>query len=381
MYDGKDQIKMITASATTANQVGPAPGSSPRGRNPRDTNGVDGSVSPSKKYIKDPHASLNALMFRHEEEERRPSVPNPVAPRELLRPEPRDMSDIFVAGHEDYEPTGPGGSPRKESTDKVIAPKGAVHKRYQPSEVFGSEMPIPAERKIYKTNPARYNHFDIGDPDVNDPFQYRKENEQPQDMPIRPKGGKVTQHTAQWDFKDFVTPEEVKQQKIRDQDVVHFSHENGPNEESVAATQPKMRKDAETHFEFQDNGTPVMRKIQPQPRKDIDNHFNMADEPSPAARRIIGRTKAAAGLYRDPVFGSDADDRALAPVSHNARKDLTSHWDLSNDSPVNGKPGSRGQARRGLENHWEMGSDGNSASKKQAQGQGRKDAERGIWDF
>lgn len=297
------------------------------------------------------------------------------------------MSDIFAAGHEDYQPSVPGGSPRKDSNVNVIAPKGAGHKRFQPSEVFDSvyegNSPAPVEKKIYKTNPARYNHFDIGDHDDNDSFQYRNENDKPQDMPIRPKAGRVTQHTSQWEFDDFVTPEKSKQQKTRGQDVVHFSYgdtENNNNQATKLRQPNQQRKDAETHFEFHDQGTPHMRQTQPQPRKDVNNHFKMSDESTPAPRRIIARTKAAEGLYHDPVFGDEEDERPLANKSVNARKDLSSQWDLNDDSSANGKPGQQGKARKGLESQWELG-DNDMVPEQRPVGRARRQVEKGFWDF
>lgn len=379
VYGGKEQIKMISTSTNTANQVNPAPALSPRGRNRENGNGAERSASPSKKYIKDPHTSLD--IFSGEQEQRGKSAPNAVAPRESHKPEPRDMSDIFAAGHEDYQPSVPGGSPRKDSNVNVIAPKGAGHKRFQPSEVFESEKPVPVEPKLYKTNPARYNHFDIGDHDDNDSFQHRTTNDKAQDMPIRPKGGRVTQHDSQWGFADYVTPEKSKQQRVRGQDVVHFSYGGDDENNPPIKDNRQQRRDNDAHFDFADSGTPVMRQTQPQPRKDIDNHFKFSDESTPAARRIIGRTKAAAGLYHDPVFGDDEEEeRPLAKTSNNARKDLASHWDVTDDASSNSKAGNRGQARKGLESQWGIGDD-DTAPKQQPAGRARKQEERGFWDF
>lgn len=373
---------MITASNTSANEVNPAPALSPRGRNRDATNGGERNPSPSKKYIKDPHTSLD--VFRNEVDERR-SAPNAVAPRESHKPEPRDMSDIFAAGHEDYQPSFPGGSPRKDSNVNVVAPKGAGHKRFQPSEVFDSvyegQSPAPVETKLYKTNPARYNHFDIGDHDDNDTFQHRSENDKPQDMPIRPKAGRVTQHTSQWEFDDYVTPQKSKQQQTRGQDVMHFNYGDTDDTQTTKARQQNQRNDAETHFEFHDSGTPHMRQTQPQPRKDVNSHFKISDESTPAPRRIIGRTKAAEGLYRDPVFGNEDDDeRPLANKSVNARKDQVSQWDMNDNSSANGKPNQPGKARKGLESQWELG-DEDMVPEQRPVGRARRQVEKGFWDF
>lgn len=377
VYSGKDQIKMITASTNTASEVNPAPALSPRGRP-----GInDRSSSPSKKYIKDPHASLD--LYREEQEERRTFAPNAVAPRESAKPGPRDMSDIFAAGHEDYEVKDPGGSARKSGKENYIAPKGAAQQKIQPSRLFGEdEVKHKPDRHFYKTNPSRYNHFDIGDADDNDTFQHHDENEKPKDMPIRSKQGGQQRNVPQWGFDGFATPDKVKQ-KSRGQDVVHFSYEDAETNLAQPAKQAsKARREEDTHFEFKDNGTPVMRNAVPQPRKDQVSHFDFNDEATPGPRRIIARTAAAANLYDDPVFGGEEDARPLQTVSHNARKDndLASHWGINDDSPAKSQPTGRGQMKKGLESHWGADAD-QLAPKQQPVNRGRKDFEKSFWDF
>lgn len=296
-------------------------------------------MSPSKKYIRDPHASLDLSKAPEEE---RVFAANPVAPRESHKPAPREMSDLFAAGHEDYQPGGQGNSPRKVGRDNVVAPKGAGQQKFQQSRIFAEDEPVK-EAKIYKTNPARYNHFDIGDADQNDSFQHHDPNARNAtargDMPGRAQNPKKNHHASQWDFEDFVTPEKVKQ-KTRDQDVVHFSvGDENSQPESQHQQQIKPRKDAEAHFEFQDNGTPVHRPAVPKARKDANAHFDFTDEPTPAPRRIIARTKAAEKLYADPVFDNE-EEKPLATISHNARarKNNDSHWDAADESPADSKP-------------------------------------------
>lgn len=366
-------MKMITASTNSHNEVNPAPSLSPRGRN---RNGPDRSASPSKKYIKDPHTSLN--LYQQEEEERQPAAPNAVAPRESHKPAPREMSDLFAAGHEDYEPAGPGASPRRVVKDNVVAPKGAGHKKFQPSRLFDQDdSAAEPEKKIYKTNPARYDHFDIGDT-FDDAFQHRSENQKPRDVPMRPKSGRPAQHTSQWEFGDVATPEKTKQ-KIRDQDVVHFGYgDDNQAQENGPAKQPgKGRKDQETHFEMQDDGTPVYQPIVPKPRKDADPHFSFTDEPTPGPRRIIGRTKAAAKLYTDPVFdGEEEEERPLATMSNNTRQEFHSYWDTGDISPANGKPSRAGPPQRQKDLDARRGGTGEKTAA--TRGRERNDS---FWDF
>ena len=340
MFAGKDQIKMITTSTNNHNQVNPAPAMSPRGRErtggePAPERGVERSASPTKRHIRDPHASLN--LYNNEVEERAPSAPNAVAPRESHKPPPREMSDLFAAGHEDYA-SGPGSSPKKVGRDTVVAPKGAGHKKFQPSRIFDDEEEAPPkERQIYKTNPSRYNHFDIGD-SFDDAFQHhggRKE-----DVPIRSGKGQMGRGGSQWGFEDFTTPEKPKPKSRGGNEAVQSSYGNDENQPINASQQPaiKARKDQEAHFEMQDDGTPINRPIVHKPRPGVTSNFNFSDEQTPAPRRIIARTAAASGIYRDPVFGEEESQKPLASVSQNA--------------PTRAQ---NNQKRNGFESSWSFG--------------------------
>ena len=382
VFGGKEQIKMITSGTNSHNQVNPAPRLSPRGRA---RNGQDRSASPSKKFIKDPHTSLN--LYQEQQEDRQPLAPNAVPPREPHRPGPREMSDLFAAGHEDYEPVAPGASPRRVVKENVVAPKGAGHKKFQPSRLFGEDdEDAPVEKKIYKTNPARYDHFDIGD-SFDDAFQHRSENRKPQDMPIRPKAGRSTQHNSQWGFEDSATPEKTKQ-RVRDQDVVHFGiADNDKGQDKASTKQPgKGRKDQETHFDMQDDGTPIYQPIVPKPRKDADAHFDFTDEPTPAPRRIIARTQAASKLYDDPVFGHGHEDedeagQPLGKISNNAHQNFHSYWDQGDDFKSNGKTGHALAQRKDQQQHWGANEDDTAPKRtKSAVTQGREKNDS-FWDF
>lgn len=349
VYDGKDQIKLISNSFSAAPVV-PAPQQT-RSRT-MDNGFTDRPSSPTKKYIKDPHASTYQDLFSpgREDERRAESPATAIAPRVSARPPPREMSELFAAGHEDNEPT-PGGSPRKSVPFDAVAPKGAGGQKYGDVRVFHGEE--GTEDKIYRTNPARYDHFDIGDTYENDPMQHKSgRNREKQALPMR---AKTEKHGSQWDFIDFVTPAKVPM-KIREQDKVNWDYdeENMAQTPGKAAAQPKARRDDETHFEMKDDGTPVERAVNPKPRRDADTHFEFRDDPTPAARRMIGRTDAAYGMYRDVIHDQE---EPLAPITNNAmgrNKTFGSSWNMQDPSPnqpKNERPYSK-QMKKGLETHW-----------------------------
>ena len=401
MFDGKDQVILIKGSVKNT----PAPATStalspPRGRSNQENGHDDRAPSPSKKLVKDPYTTLDTFFTNPEEQGGAGSGNHVIAPRaESFKPPPRDMSELFAAGHEDNEP----GSPKKSSATPVMAPKAGSKDKFRPVRLFEDEDEKVVSPKIYKTNPARYDHFDIGDEMENDHFQHKSGGKPvSKAAPLVSRTGK---HTSQWDFADFTTPHKVAV-KVRDQDKVNFSldNEKGSTPAKQAHAQ-KPRKDAESSFEIEDDGTPVERKVVPKPRKDNSAHFAFDDEPTPAASRIIARTDAAKGLYRNVM---NDEEKPLGEITNKQgkRNDFGSQWDMTDDSPAHTKSnarkgaghdrqnstnanwGSYGQSpeqarkpttsaafKKGLQPQWGVGDDEEKPTAKAGAGK------KGFWDF
>ncbi len=412
IVDGKDQIRLIVSSKSAAPVHTPSSPISPRGRGTQENGFTARNPSPNKKHIKDPYASLDLFGPQKSDENRPASSSAQGAPRASAKPPPREMSELFAAGHEDLEEKP--GSPKKSYANPAVAPKGAGGRNFGANRVFDDEEDNDnntTSPKGYKTNPARYNHFDIGDEDDNDSFQYRgsAKSRPAQAIPMRAKTDK---HGSQWDFADFVTP--AKQPvKVRAQDKVNFDLEDDKQENSPGKVGAlKARRDAEPHFEFKDDGTPVDRHAVPKPRKDAQTHFAFEDEPTPAPRRIIARTEAARGLYRELPNESD-EKPPLQSISANARNSaFGSQWDMTDDSPVNTRnkekgvshqsenrkkadshwesydespntvkrPVSKGQTRA-MQAHWSIGGDEEDEQAKPAAAVGSTGGKKGFWDF
>lgn len=322
LCDGVAQLTLIKSSSAAA-PVSQAPAASPpRGREmePTPVAPASRSMSPNKKHIKDPHSSLDLFGSVENDENRNPlSMPVPIAPRASARPAQRDMSELFAAGHEDYEPSAEnGGSPKKEVKWEAIAPKGAGSKKFQPSRLF-DQAPDTNTPAGYKSNPAKYNHFSLGEIDEHDPMQHKTgptvEHVEP--APLRAKTNK---HLSQWDFKDFATPEKHNQ-KLRSQDVRNFgwSDDEGENNETPGkhVAVPKPRKDAETHFELKDDGTPAPNRVAGPPK--------------------AGLLKTSSSLYESHLYGNEdegAEKKPLGTITNNAgRKDNIPHWQNTDVSP------------------------------------------------
>lgn len=279
----------------------------------------------------------------------------------------------------------------------MVPPKGASARKLENSNLFSEDQTYEKERKIYKTNPARYNHFDIGDHDENDPMQYRAgEPEKPKPLPMVSRSNRAQ---AQWGFEDSATPAKPSQ-KIRESDAVHFSIDDNQNDNEQnrqkGAGGAKPRRDAETHFDFR-------------------------DEPTPAPRRIIGRTKAAQGLYVNNILNDEDEDDVygsrkapLSNISNNASrrnndvhwsntgdslpagtsdgmkkatgvnqsrsaKNMESHWDNYEEAPSDIKKPSHDHQRQGMEAHWSVGGQGTEAAP--ARKTNGRQPEKSFWDF
>lgn len=406
VFDGKDQIRLISTGL-------PEDPTSPRGRSVNPSIESSRSTSPSKKYIKDPHASLDLFSPRAVDENTPLSGPNAVAPRASAKPAPREMSELFAAGHEDHEP----GSPKKAPINvPVTAPKGRSQQKFAPARVFAEDPDEPAAVS-YKSNPAKYNHFDIGEATEHDPMQYY--DSPPKPKPAVPFRGKSSKHGPQWEFQDFYTPAKVGQ-KVRDHDVVHFSLDNpGNNPETPAARGVKPRRDNETHFELRDDGTPVERHPVHKPRRDAETHFQFRDTDTPAPNRSGRPTSSASdrmGLYTNNLYDEDENSRPqekapLATITNNKgrKNDFDSHWTMTDESPAVEKVSNenkhaggdhakavkmmnsqwdnqddapepvkasvrQSQLKKGLESHWQMGDDESANSN-------GKNEKKSFWDF
>jgi hypothetical protein len=371
--DGSAQITLIKSSSNAA-PIPQAPATSPpRGREmePAPVAPASRSMSPNKKHIKDPHTSLDLFGTVKNDENRNPlSMPVPIAPRASAKPVQRDMSELFAAGHEDYEPSAElGGSPKKEVKWDPIAPKGAVSKKFQPSRLF-DDTPDADSPVGYKSNPAKYNHFSLGNIDEHDPMQH-KTGLTPDHVEPAPLRAKTNKHLSQWDFQDFVTPEKHNQ-KLRSQDMRTFSwsDDEGENDETPGKTAavPKPRKDAESHFELKDDGTPAPNRIAGPPKGGVLKKGNSLYESHLYGNEDEGSEKKPLGIITNNVGRKDniphwqntdvsperkANDENK-PVGQDVQKHvkmMASEWDTYDESPEQVKKPA-GQIRKGQETHW-----------------------------
>jgi len=334
--DGMDQARLIASSAAstakaTSNGSNSHQASAPGTRDPNEVVVTSRSHPTTKRtnVTGDPHASLS--LFGPRDTNQDTSYPAAIAPRASAKPPPRDYHDLFVGHESDSVPAEKPNAPVKEHkvTENAIAPKGGAGKNYQPSRLFDNEnsppgtpgTPQQSPDRYIKPHPKKYNHFEFGD-GSDGPVQ--PQQRPPKPMPTRQK----SKHESQQEFEEFVTPEKVPQ-KIRGQDVRHFgwNDDGGANMESPVK-QPKVihpRRDAQTNFEFQDDGTP-------------------ADDRRPAGHPRGQGHKNGLGLYQNNLYDdeelpSSPEKKQMRPLStvtnvKDRKKNFDSHFTMTDDSPA-----------------------------------------------
>ncbi|KFZ11766.1 hypothetical protein V502_07400 [Pseudogymnoascus sp. VKM F-4520 (FW-2644)] len=401
--DGKDQVKLIQSSVVAAAKPA-APSAAPY---QKEGEVLRRSRENSTNVTRDPHSSLSLFAPRESDEEPE-QLPTVIAPRASAKPPPRDYHDLFVGQDSTKNGNAPANengseSPFKHSAVGAIAPKFGAGKNYKPSRIFDNDetdefeenssasrhsaigaiapkigagknyhpsrifetdenTPIKqstghkATISLTKPNPNKYNHFDIGSGVASgDTAAAAKTNETQ-----APK----SKHGSSWGFEDFYTP--VKSVPTRGlaaqvQGVAQWGNENDEVPESPIR-KPKLdqpRKDAETHFEFQDDGAPEgQTRLIGRPRGQgsnnglglYKNNLFSEDTPSPEVtrQREVGNLANVKDRQKDfdPHFAMTDDvntpsakapfQRPLGNIANvkDRHKDFDPHFTMKDDSPA-----------------------------------------------
>ncbi|GAO15524.1 uncharacterized protein UV8b_02994 [Ustilaginoidea virens] len=308
----------------------------------------------SSNAIRDPHASLQLFGNREElESAQGDAVVSPYAGRQ--RRSERSFADILGddPSGEHYD----GGRSHHRSTSPSKAGQG---KNVQPMRIFdgqelvGEEEEEEATKKkssFIRPNPQKYNHFEFTD--GSDPQDRPKPGV---DLENRPR----SKHDSQWDFKDFTTPSKPQPTKTyhRTQDVRHWDTEAAIDTEDGSTQHPrKGRRDAETHFELQDDGDRLSHqdRANARPRGSMQND-NLGlyknklfdhEGATPEAKRALGNITNLGGRGKDfdPHFAMvDESPAPAAPRNQHvpearmkAVKMMDANWSAYDQSPTSQK--------------------------------------------
>lgn len=337
--DHNEQLRVLT---TCIKSPEVAPGSA---------DAVDKRSRGGSNALRDPHASLELFASREELEKPPARVVSPYAgtrPRErsitqILGDEPSDdESDPHNRVHsqspsraiapkagagKNYMPNRLWGEEEEEDEEtpgrgrtRPVAPKIGAGKNFQPSRLFDAETEAnqqdnaPGKAKVdrfVRPHPSRYSHFDLGNTE-----------EQAKAEASASRSRSRSKHDSSWSFDDFVTPQKPRPSKgVRPQDVRHWDPEVDAASDTPGPyrTMAKPRRDAETHFDFVDDG------------------------PEPTGPRRTGKPRGAMhnsglGLYDNNVHSEDgsnagADPDALGNITNlkDRRKDFDSHWHMTDE--------------------------------------------------
>ncbi|KAI1419448.1 hypothetical protein F5Y12DRAFT_777783 [Xylaria sp. FL1777] len=371
--DSKDQIRMIENCAKSA--AGASASTQPSTTIPNHSRGK------STNALRDPHASLSLFESREEQEGTLASV---ISPRGGIRPRQRDFTEILgdepddapsspsAGRHRSNSPSktiAPRAGPRPRQRDFVeilgdepvnnpessetaddqptggsaIAPKAGAGKNFQPSRLFETDEAedqssslddAKSPDRFYRPHPKKFNHFEFVD------------GSDPQDAPQADPTPRKTKHTSQWSFDDFVTPAKFKPTKVlRHQEAHDWETENG--ETSQIPPQGKPRRDAETHFEFVDDGDAPADSRPVRPRGATHNN--------------------GLGLYQNNLYDEDGKpvtstegQQPLGTITNlkDRGRDFDAHWVMT-DNPSPDKPQAkvtvsddRKKAVKMMESNW-----------------------------
>ena len=242
-----------------------------------------------------------------------------------------------------------------DSSEATPAPKVGAGKNFQPSRLFeaaevedeGNSMDdIKSADRFYRPHPSKYNHFEF-----TDGTDLPEEESQLDPTPRKNK------HNSQWSFDDFVTPAKVKPSKsLRHQETHKWDAEDANDTPtSRVPAQGKPRRDAETHFEFVDDGDAPADNRPIRPRGATHNsglglyQNNLYDEegnaaPSSEAQQPLGSITNLKDRGRDfdahwAMTDHPSPDKAQANVAvsddrKKAVKMMESSWEAYDESPV-----------------------------------------------
>ncbi|KAL2756852.1 hypothetical protein ACRALDRAFT_1075647 [Sodiomyces alcalophilus JCM 7366] len=398
--DAADQIKLVTRSLQSIGAIAAGP---------EKTDTLHRARGNSQNALRDPHASLS--LFESREKQAIEESPAVVSPYAGTRPPQRCLTELF--GDEPAEDVGSPSSGRERGT------KSGAGKNFQPSRLFHTDENAPEEDpdtpetpkspvKAFRPQPQKYNHFNLADgsaaQDAAAPAAAATNH--------RPRSSK---NNASWSFEDFVTPQKPKPSRtIRHQDIRHWGTEN--NDDAPAETAAhKPRRDAETHFDFVDDGEPSgePRRVGP-PKGTAHNtglHLyenNLYNEdgsaPTPPANRPLGAITNLPDRRKDfdPHFAMTDNspapaNQAKAGISDDRKKavsQMNSNWSAYDKSPASHKEnnpeglneergiliGGDGMGgKKGSSRAWFFGEDEDSP--KPAAAPKSTAAQKSFWDF
>ncbi|KAL7935345.1 hypothetical protein V8C35DRAFT_299217 [Trichoderma chlorosporum] len=332
--DGKEQLSLIQSCVQSSGFV---PAQAPA----QSSNGHNKNRNSSTNIMRDPHASLHLFGSREEVENTEPA--GIVSPYAGSRPKQRAFTDILADEPQHWDDHQRRSmSPHKMNAGKNVQPIRIFEGQQHPEE--DSDDADKPERYI-RAHPAKYQHFALAD------GSEESEGAQPAAAKPTAKAPRPkSKHDSTWSFDDFTTPVKAKPGRGQGTNPDARNWDAGETAEPVKAPVGKARRDAETHFELQDDGElpPEERRIATRTRGAIRNESLTNNVFDRAAEDLSGALGNITNVSKDRGKAFDAQftmtDEPSSPVEtqrqpiaehrQKAVKTLNANWSLTDESPA-----------------------------------------------
>jgi hypothetical protein len=324
--DSRDQLVLIQSSLKASGAIT---------RSQTHNEEVTRARGSSTNVLRDPHATLHMMGTREELENSQPESTS--LPYAGMKTTQRGFTDILG--------DDPAGEHYEDRLNHQRSPS-KLAQNFQPMRIFEAQEEGAAQeddnteennRQSYiKPNPRKYQHFDFvdGSDPADAPEAGVSFDEQPK-----------TKRDSQWSFGDFYTPSKPKPSKtVRTQQVRHWDTDKDALGEKTPAPVGKARRDAETHFELQDDGERLERQDRPGQRQRGAAHND------------------GLGLYKNKLFEQGDETpgpkRALGNITNlgGRGKDFDAHWEMTDDAqtpqPVQGANANQKKVLKNMDANW-----------------------------
>lgn len=333
--DGKEQLNLIQSCIKSTFTPAQAQNgnSTPKARGNAATNAM-----------RDPHASLH--LFGSREEVENAESANVVSPYSGQRPKQRAFTDILNDEPQHWD---------DDAKRRSLPPAKIGAGRAQPIRIFDGQQHNSDEDddeqkgpRYIRAHPAKYQHFAMNDGSAE---ESEGSNAATAARPVAPKA--KSKHGSTWSFDDFTTPVKAKPGRAQgsNPDARRFDTGEERAAEPIKPMVGKARRDAEAHFEMQDDGElpPEERRIATKSRGAIrndglynNNLFDREAEEAPAGRALGNITNVKdRGKHFDPHFAMSDESPVPAaprqPVTESLQKvikTMNTSWSLADESPA-----------------------------------------------
>lgn len=338
--DGKEQLRLIQTciKSTFTPAHAQNSNSTPKPRSNASTNAM-----------RDPHASLH--LFGSREEVENAESANVVSPYSGQRPKQRAFTDILTDEPQHWDDDAKRRSlpPAKIGVGKSAQPIRIFDGQQHNSDDDDDDDDEQKGPRYIRAHPAKYQHFAMNDGSTEEGEE--DSNAVSSAAPAAPRA--TSKHGSTWSFEDFVTPVKAKAGRAQgsNPDARRFDTGDERAAEPIKPMVGKTRRDAEAHFEMQDDGElpPGEQRIATTSRGAIRNEglynnnlFEREAEEAPAGRALGNITNAKdRGKHFDPHFAmSDESPMPAAPrqpVTESLQKvikTMNTSWSLADESPA-----------------------------------------------